>query len=86
MNFKKGPAWQIFLATSVLSLAALFPPSSFLSRPSQDFYPDIPRGKKELIPQAWVISETNVKTHRRKIQEEMKRVVWNQSAQCNHWQ
>ena len=40
MNFKKGPAWQIFLATSVLSLAALFPPSSFLSRPSQDFYPD----------------------------------------------
>ena len=59
MNFKKGPAWQIFLATSVLSLAALFPPSSFLSRPPQDFHPDIPRGKKELIPQAWVISETN---------------------------
>ena len=26
---------------------------------TQDFHPDIPRGKKELIPQAWVISETN---------------------------
>ena len=49
----------MFHKTCILSLIAGFPSSSFLSRPPQDFHPDIPRGKKELIPQAWVISETN---------------------------
>ena len=46
------PCAPTLLTTSILSLVAGFPPSSFLSRSPQDFHPDIPRGKKELIPQA----------------------------------